>query len=247
MLPFGRSAVTKNGRIGITWEQASLAPISISIKIFRFLKLFASLQSYMRGNVTKKPKKEPTVDDSRLMSLIKQGKTEYIGEIAARYYDDIYRFLCFKTGDSDLAGDLTQETFLRFIRYLDGYRERNLKGYLLTLAMNVCRDHWKTESRHSRERSWEQLQEEGRAEGRQRADAGYDWENGGEQEEAARLELKEALLKLPEFQRDAILLHYYYGFKDREIGKMTGTAVSTVKSRIRQGCLKLRELLGQDF
>lgn len=188
------------------------------------------------------------MDDSRLMSLIKQGKTEYIGEIAARYYDDIYRFLCFKTQDSDLAGDLTQETFLRFIRYLDGYREKNLKGYLLTLAMNVCRDHWKTESRRSGERSWEQLQEEGRTAGMQRTDAGHDWETAPRQEEAAaRLELKEALLKLPELQRDAILLHYYYGFKDREIGKMTGTAVSTVKSRIRQGCLKLRELLGQDF
>ena len=51
---------------------------------------------------------------------------------------------------------------------------------------------------------------------------------------------------LPEFQREALVLHYYYGCKYREIGKMTGVPAATVKSRVRQGCRKLRELLGED-
>lgn len=181
------------------------------------------------------------MEDSRLMRLIAQGKTEYINEIVRRYYDDIYRFLIFKTGDSELAGDLTQETFLRFIRYLDSYRDRNLKGYLLTLSMNVCRDHWKKESRHNREQSLEQLQEE---------DGGkmQKWCSDGMQEETAgRMALREALMRLPDFQREALLLHYYYGFQDGEIGKMTGVSASTVKSRIRQGCAKLKKFLDNDF
>lgn len=179
------------------------------------------------------------MEDSRLMRLIAQGKTEYVEEVARRYYDDVYRFLIFKTGDRELAGDLTQETFLRFIRYLDSYQERNLKGYLLTLAMNVCRDHWKKDTCRRSEESLEQLWEEGLQE-----EPRLCGENAQERT-AGRIVLKEALMRLPDFQREAILLYYYYGFKSGEIGKMTGVSASTVKSRIRQGCAKLKGLLGQ--
>lgn len=181
------------------------------------------------------------MEDSRLMRLIAQGKTEYINEIVRRYYDDIYRFLVFKTGDSELAGDLTQETFLRFIRYLDSYRDRNLKGYLLTLSMNVCRDHWKKEARHNQEQSLERLQEEDGGKMQTLCSEGM------QEKAAGKMVLKDALMRLPDFQREAVLLHYYYGFQDGEIGKMTGASVSAVKSRIRQGCAKLRKILDDDF
>ncbi len=169
--------------------------------------------------------------DKRLVRLVGQGKTEYINDIAQAYYDDIYRFCCFETGDREWAYDLTQETFLRFIRYVDGMREGNLKGYLLTIAMNVCRDGF-------RERKLMQGEEalagvvDGKADCRQ-AEA----EN--------RVFLEKALFALPNYQREAIVLYYYYGFGHRQIAAMTGTGVSTVKSRIRQGCEKMRRILGE--
>ena len=47
---------------------------------------------------------------------------------------------------------------------------------------------------------------------------------------------------LPQAQREAVVLYYGYGFKYREIAKMTGTGVSTVKSRVRQGTEKLKKV-----
>ena len=32
------------------------------------------------------------------------------------YYDKIYRYICFKVNNKTLAEDLTQETFLRFLK-----------------------------------------------------------------------------------------------------------------------------------
>ena len=60
-----------------------------------------------------------------------------------RYYDDIYNFCCYHSGNREDAYDLAQETFLRFIRYVGQYKYVNLKGYLLTVAMNVCRNYYR--------------------------------------------------------------------------------------------------------
>lgn len=172
------------------------------------------------------------MNDRKRIRLIGQGKTEYINDAARLYYDDIYRFCCFQTGDREEAYDLAQETFLRFIRYTDGRKEGNLKGYLLTIAMNVCRDSRKEKKRRNVETGWEEGIVETVA---AQTDAGTE----------ERLMLQKALLSLPDFQREAIVLHFYYDLKYREIAKMTGTGTSTVKSRIRQGCGKLREILGE--
>lgn len=170
------------------------------------------------------------MNDLKKVRLIGQGKTEYINDIAKAYYDDVYRFCCFQTGNREWAYDLTQETFLRFIRYVDTMKGGNLKGYLLTIAMNVCRDGWREKNRQSVETSWEEGM----------AGEAPTQENFNAEE---RMMLQRALLMLPDFQREAIVLHYYHGLKYREIAKMTGTGVATVKSRIRQGCGKLREIL----
>ena len=56
-----------------------------------------------------------------------------------KYYDDIYRFCYYKTGNSSLSYDLTQETFLKLIKYIGTYKHRGkFKSYLITIAMNVC-------------------------------------------------------------------------------------------------------------
>lgn len=164
--------------------------------------------------------------ESKQLKLIGQGKTEYIDEIARTYYDDIYRFCCFETGDREWAHDLAQETFLRFIRYADHYGGGNLKGYLLTIAMNVCRDGWKLKNRQEEK----ELTEE-------------DAKTFPISDAEERLLLQKALMQLPDFQREAVVLHYYCDFKYREIGRMTGVGTSTVKSRVRQGLKKLKELL----
>ena len=81
------------------------------------------------------------MDEHQWIHAIQKGDKRYLEDIAEKYYDDIFRFCVFQTGSREAACDLAQETFLRFIRYVESYRHRNLKGYLLTIAMNVCRDY----------------------------------------------------------------------------------------------------------
>lgn len=270
------------------------------------------------------------VDERQWIHAIRKGNKEPLGDIAEKYYDDIWRFCAFQTGSREDAYDLAQETFVRFIRYVESYHDRNLKGYLLTIARNVCRDYLRRKHRettymwydggylpvegqyirygHGRgygteEVGYDRLKEDGYT--HMEAESGYacpEAKNGDcsgkEREEGYRKEpeptvgnpgqraytnpehyvceslgqhahgnpeqrvydgpeqhavdadihdrLMQALAQLPQMQREAILLHYLYDMKYREIGRVTDAQVSTVKSRVRQGMEKLQELLRRE-
>lgn len=180
------------------------------------------------------------MEDRELIRRIQNGQTEYLNEIAVRYYDDIYYFCCYQTGSREDAYDLAQETFLRFIKYVDRYQYRNLKGYLLTIAMNLCREYLRTASQaKKRTDSLEQMVHDTTADGLK----AQNFSGSTEPCENALL-LLNALAKLPQSQREAVLLHHFYGYKNREIARMTGASCDAVKSRIRQGLKRLKELLG---
>lgn len=181
------------------------------------------------------------MEDRELIRRIQDGQKQYLNVIAEKYYDDIYYFCCYQTGSREDAYDLAQETFLRFIRYLDRYQYRNLKGYLLTIAMNLCRNYARDAGKASvlpGPCTWEQ---EERTEEEAAGSDGREYED-----RENSLLLAAALQKLPDIQREAVLLHYFYGYKNREISHMTGASYSAVKSRVRQGLERLQQLLNRE-
>lgn len=163
------------------------------------------------------------MEDRELIRQIHRGQKQYLNEIAEKYYDDIYRFCCYQTGNRQDSYDLAQETFLRFLRYVDQYRYQNLKGYLLTIARNVCMDYFRKEK--------SRMEKEQKAAGLEKMER---------LEVQAEITIEELTKSLSGTQREAVILYYGYGFKYREIAKITGVPLSTVKSRIRQGIEKLK-------
>jgi RNA polymerase sigma-70 factor (ECF subfamily) len=53
--------------------------------------------------------------------------------------------------------------------------------------------------------------------------------------------VRRALMRLPDVQREAIVLTYWGGLTAEQIASSSGTPLGTVKSRIRLGVLKLRD------
>ena len=169
--------------------------------------------------------------DKELIKKVHNGSREALGMIADRYYDEIYRFCLYLTGQETDSYDITQEVFLRFIKYADSYEYRNLKGYLLIIARNLCRDYF----HHSKD--WCGME-----------DAllpGTEDPHLGTLED--RMVLQQALQKLPVAQREIVILRIYEELKFHEIAAMLGCNLSTAKSRFRLGIRNLRKLLdGQE-
>ncbi|WP_228823010.1 ECF RNA polymerase sigma factor SigK [Nocardia blacklockiae] len=57
-------------------------------------------------------------------------------------------------------------------------------------------------------------------------------------------QVRTALDKLTELQRQSIVLAYYGGYTYREVSQVLGTPVGTIKTRMRDGLIRLREYLG---
>lgn len=88
------------------------------------------------------------MQDNELIKRIRQGERALFGELADRYYDDIYRYCYYQTGSEHAAWDCSQETFCHLMRFLDSYTERGkFKAYLLRIALNVCRDYFRRNGR----------------------------------------------------------------------------------------------------
>ena len=166
------------------------------------------------------------VTDKELTRNVHSGNKEALNIIVSRYYDDIYRFCLYLTGQEADSYDITQEVFLRFIKYVDSYEYRNLKGYLLIIARNLCRDYF-----HHKNDLY----------------SIEDTVAGAEDIHLGNLEnqilLWEALKQIPVKQREIIILRVYEEMHFHEIAGILGVNLSTVKSRFRLGVKTLRKIM----
>ena len=177
--------------------------------------------------------------DKELIRKVHNGNKDALGIIINRYYDEIYCFCLFLTGAEIDSYDITQEVFLKFIRYVDTYQYKNLKGYLLTIARNCCHDHF----RHKKDMvAFEDIEIAGR-EGARGVVAGK--EDAGMTAVEDGMTLKWVLMKIPKEQREVIVLRIYEELKFREIVKILGLNLSTVKSRYYLGIQNLKTQLLQ--
>ena len=61
------------------------------------------------------------MSDEELIERIRQGDRNAADELIRRYNPLIFRYCLYRCGNKETAEDLTQETFLRLIKYLPKY------------------------------------------------------------------------------------------------------------------------------
>lgn len=171
--------------------------------------------------------------DEQLAAGVGRGSRADVAALVARYRRPLFGFLLLRVGDRALAEDLTQEAFVRALRRISTYRPSSpFKPWLYAIALNLARDHAKrADTRHTE--SALDLDTTGWI------DEGS-IEEGIMQDEAGRAVVA-GLARLPEHQREAVILRYYHDFSLDEIAQTLGVPVGTVKSRLSLGLARLRE------
>ena len=184
--------------------------------------------------------------DDELLQLHRRGDERAFDVLVGRYQDTIYNFMASNAGDEEVARDLAQEAFVRAFANLAGFRGDSLfKTWLFRIARNVAVDHY----RRQRRRKEVQVQmgagdddaEEGVASLGRRGEA-EDGLKGLIAKEMTE-QVSRALQRLPEKMRIAIMLYDLEGFSCEEVAEVLGVPVGTVKSRLFNGRLRLRERL----
>jgi len=141
----------------------------------------------------------------------------------------------FWTAGPTEAQDLVQHTFLLLHRARrDFHGDAPLRPWLLTIALNVLREHW----RKQRRRPVVQLEREPVAE-----DSGQDARIEQNVRDAA---LRAALARLPRLQREVIMLHWFEDLGFAEIAEIVGATPGAVRVRAFRGYEQLRACFGGD-
>lgn len=166
------------------------------------------------------------MDERELLDKARQGDGMAMEALINAYYSRVFAFFYKNTGDYHQSKDLTQETFIKMVGGISGYRpQKPFKNWLFTIASNHLKNYYRSLS-HLPERL--ELTEEYAA-----SNPEFD----------VKSDISTAISHLPPVQRQAVILRYYFDFPIKDIAKITGARESTVKARLRYALEKLRKEL----
>lgn len=182
--------------------------------------------------------------DEELLACFRRGQREAFGVLLRRYEGELYGYLRRYLGDSELAEDVFQNTFLQVFTKIAKYdSDRPVRPWLYTIATNQAIDAMRRGARYQAV-SLDQEREEAIGDAPQLVSL---LENRGPNpldlvQEAERGQLVRASVdRLPEFLRQVVVLAYYQGLKYKEIADILKIPVGTVKSRLHAALCKLQE------
>lgn len=165
------------------------------------------------------------MNDDELMELIQNDDETAFKILYARWSRRIMSYASRALQDGREAEDVVQETFLALFKSRKRYEARGrFPSFLFRIAGNAVRSRFRTRKPIPVDDP-SNLYEE----------ATYD------HDVEARLDMEEALSKLPFEQRETLLLSVMGGMNYREIGALTGSSESAVAQRI---CRARRRLYG---
>ena len=175
--------------------------------------------------------------DEYLLELALEGDGACFGELTERWQNRIFRFISRYVGSSEVARDLTQDTFIKAYQNLGRLSDHGrFSSWLYKIALNECR------MRFRRGKSRVDVPYDEQAELELERSQAPDPERQMQQRERAEV-LRQAFQELPDEQRAVILMKEYQGLKFHEIAGILETPVSTVKSRMYLGLKTLRKLM----
>ena len=134
------------------------------------------------------------------------------------------------SGNADRADDLVQETLLRALANIGSFQPgSNLPAWLFTILRNLFRSDYRKRRREVED-----------------ADGSYANTLKSQPSQNMHLEFEEfraALDKLPQDQREALILVGASGFSYEDAAAICGCAVGTIKSRVNRARSKLSNML----
>jgi RNA polymerase sigma-70 factor (ECF subfamily) len=173
--------------------------------------------------------------DEELLQGMAQGDQASFEALIHRYHGPLSGYLQRQLHDTGKAEDLVQETFLRLIRQI---RERhypdNLQAWLYRVALNLCRDYWKSAHYQSEQYRF--------AEPPEQQDHRASIVDITERQETRR-ELLASLGELPDVQKNIIVLRFFQDLKLQDIADVLSLPLGSVKTHLYKGLGRLKAKL----
>ena len=176
-----------------------------------------------------------TYTEQELVLALKERNNQAFSFLYDNYAGALYGIIRqIITDNNELAGDVLQEVFINIWRKIESYDQT--KGRLFTWMLNIARnasiDTLRSKSYQNSQKNQELPDNVYKGVANQTTQLNVD-----------NIGLKKVLEKLKPEHRVLVELAYFKGFTHEEIAEMMAIPLGTVKTRIRNALLQLREYL----
>lgn len=177
----------------------------------------------------------PAPTDVELVRASRSGEREAFGALVLRH-SRVVRAICMARIGNEEVDDAVQEVFLRAYRGLARLNDdASFSAYLAQIARNHCVDRLRTSANRNRPLSLEAVALEP-ADPRAVVD---------EDHEALLARLRREIARLPESQREVLLLFYFERLSYARMAEMLGLTEAAVNQRLSRARHHLRETFAQ--
>lgn len=164
------------------------------------------------------------------MSLLKNRDAKAFSYLYDNYSGALLGIIGQIVDDMELANDVLQEVFINIWRKIESYDP--IKGRLFTWMLNIARN-----------ASIDVLRSKTYQNSRNRLELTESFDIGSSALKVDNIGLKKVLEKLKAEHRVLLELAYFKGYTHEEISEIEDIPLGTVKTRIRNALLQLREYL----
>lgn len=176
------------------------------------------------------------------MIEVRQGRLDALAPLFERYQGPLLNFFHRLTGDREASRDLVQTVFERLLRYRHTFRDdARFRPWIYQTARHAVADHWRRTSRQPL--PFTALAREGDSEDEQgAADPGGSAADSGWRRQRDARDLQEALHRLPEDDREILVLSRFHGLRYDEIATIMKKSAGAVKVQAHRAMHALRRI-----
>ena len=181
------------------------------------------------------------LSDRQLLDLYLQGNKGAISTLIDKYNRRVRDYVRMMVGDSDVADDIAQETFIKAVSVIDEGRYTD-SGKFLSWVMRIA--HNKALDYFRAQKSNNSVSE---------SSVGYNIlgtmryaERSVEDSmisEQISADIRSLVELLPDEQREVVKLRYYSDLSFKEIAEQTGVSINTALGRMRYALINLRKMI----
>ena len=173
--------------------------------------------------------------ENDLLLKVKNSDKKAFQNLFSNYHDTLFRFVAYRVRDSDLAEDITQETFLRVWKKRSSLiPKKSFFSLIARIATNLCYDHF----RHVevRNRHEDRIPQYGKSH--------YDDPESVNQANMLQEKINDIVNQdLPDKCRTIFVLSRMEGYSNPEIADILGLSIRTVENQIYRALKVLKEKL----
>ncbi len=179
--------------------------------------------------------------DEMLVDMYIKGNDNAFDVLMKRYESKVYSYIYYSVKNQEMAEDLFQEVFMKIIvRLRSGKYQENGKFYawVMRVAHNLIIDTFRKETD-------EKIISNDETEQDLFNDPSLAVNDNREQEmiqEQMVCDIKELIAKLPENQRQVLLMRYYEDMSFKEIAQQTNCSINTALGRMRYALINLKKM-----